>query len=74
MMADKWPSEKDPVGWWMSEKFDGVRGLWTGTKMMSRSGAEIPLPDTFRALLPKDMEVDGEFTYPFSPVPTFHPL
>jgi len=62
MMADKWPSDKDPVGWWMSEKYDGVRGLWNGVKMMSRSGAEIPLPDTFRALLPKYMEVDGEFT------------
>jgi DNA ligase-1 len=62
MMADKWPNDKDPVGWWMSEKYDGVRGLWTGGKMMSRSGAEIPLPDTFRALLPKDLEVDGEFS------------
>lgn len=30
LLADKWESGKDPTGWYMSEKLDGVRGYWDG--------------------------------------------
>jgi hypothetical protein len=25
LLAQKWSDSKDPTGWWMSEKLDGVR-------------------------------------------------
>ena len=43
----------------MSEKYDGIRVLWTGFKMYSRSGKEINLPDFFKNKLP-DCSLDGE--------------
>jgi DNA ligase-1 len=61
MFAAKFPDRKDPTGWWLSEKLDGVRGYWDGNRMVARTGAEIKLPPKFRALLPKDVHLDGEF-------------
>ncbi len=46
-------------GWWLSEKLDGVRGYWTGKRMLSRGGHEIILPAWFRDQLP-DFALDGE--------------
>ena len=43
----------------VSEKFDGVRGYWTGTVMQTRSGNIIDLPDWFTAGWP-DQALDGE--------------
>jgi len=31
LLADKWEDGKDPTGWYMSEKLDGVRGFWDGS-------------------------------------------
>ena len=59
-----------PVGWFLSEKIDGVRGYWNGFRMISKTGSEIWLPDGFKALLPTDLELDGEFSYCF-PLRTF---
>jgi DNA ligase-1 len=50
----------DPVGWWSSEKYDGIRAIWTGQKLMSRTGNEINAPETFLSLLPSDTSFDGE--------------
>jgi len=25
LLAEKWDESKDPTGWWMGEKLDGVR-------------------------------------------------
>lgn len=30
LLADKWEDDKDPTGWYISEKLDGVRGFWDG--------------------------------------------
>ncbi len=38
MLARGWDQKADIKGWWMSEKLDGVRGYWTGQKLISRSG------------------------------------
>jgi DNA ligase-1 len=59
MLARKWNPEIDPKGWWMSEKFDGVRGFWTGEKLMSRSGNVIHAPEWFTADFPST-PLDGE--------------
>lgn len=33
LLAHKWERARhNPVGWWISEKLDGVRALWDGSK------------------------------------------
>ena len=47
------------TGWVMSEKFDGVRAIWNGKKLLSRNGNEIYAPKEFLALMPP-FAIDGE--------------
>jgi len=51
---------KDKVnGWWMSIKYDGVRGFWNGNIMTSRNGLEYTLPDYITKQLKKFKNEDG---------------
>lgn len=59
MLATIWHPDDDPTGWWLSEKYDGVRGYWDGTRMLSRGGDAIVLPGHLRSSLPP-FPVDGE--------------
>lgn len=59
MLAKKYEGQ-DPTGWWMSEKLDGVRAVWDGYKLISRTGKEFTAPDWFIKDLPKDLVLDGE--------------
>lgn len=59
MLAMRWQEGADPTGWWMSEKYDGVRGYWDGRRMLTRQGEVISLPGELRAALP-DFPLDGE--------------
>lgn len=59
MLAKQYDGQ-DPTGWWMSEKLDGVRAIWTGTKLISRTGKEFAAPAWFIAGLPADVTLDGE--------------
>ncbi|MDT0605071.1 DNA ligase [Thalassotalea castellviae] len=45
--------------YWVSEKLDGIRGYWNGTKLFSRSGNEINLPPWFTKGWP-NTAMDGE--------------
>lgn len=45
--------------YWVSEKYDGVRGYWDGEKLRARSGAVIDAPAWFTAGWPKT-PMDGE--------------
>jgi DNA ligase-1 len=45
--------------YWVSEKYDGVRGYWDGEKLRARSGAVIDAPAWFTANWPKT-PMDGE--------------
>jgi DNA ligase-1 len=49
----------DVRGWWVSEKFDGVRAIWTGTALLSRHGRRLNAPAWFTESLP-DIRMDGE--------------
>lgn len=60
LLAMKWPEEKDPKGYWLSEKLDGVRAWWDGQKMWSRTGRAWNPPQWFMDRLPKDLHLDGE--------------
>ena len=49
----------DPAPYLVSEKFDGVRGVWDGRSLRFRSGREVPAPAWFTAQLPREA-LDGE--------------
>lgn len=59
MLATRWDDSADPAGWWMSEKYDGMRGYWDGGRMLTRQGEPIAIPAALRAALP-DFPLDGE--------------
>ena len=59
MLAKTWDGKFEVKGWWMSEKFDGVRAYWTGKKLISRSGREFQVPDAFLVNFPA-FPLDGE--------------
>jgi len=45
--------------WWVSEKQDGVRVIWSGEKLHFRSGKLISVPDWFTENFPEQL-MDGE--------------
>ncbi len=54
-----------PVGWWVSEKFDGQRAVWDGQKFVSRGASGDPrvypyVPRWFMACMPPGIALDGE--------------
>jgi DNA ligase-1 len=51
---------EDVFGWWASEKYDGVRAIWSGYKLLTRHGKNIQAPAWFTAWLPKGGRLDGE--------------
>jgi DNA ligase-1 len=59
LLAHSWESDVDLVGWWMSEKLDGVRAYWDGKGFLSRLGNRYHAPDWFVEGLP-DTPLDGE--------------
>ena len=60
LLANVWNPSIDPTGWWVSEKYDGLRAYWDGQKLWSRKGNIIYAPDYFLAELPRDIVLDGE--------------
>jgi DNA ligase-1 len=59
LLAETWDGEQCVNGWLMSEKLDGVRGLWDGSRFLSRQGNVYHAPAWFTAGLPA-MLLDGE--------------
>ena len=49
----------DPACYLVSEKYDGVRGLWDGQTLRFRSGRTVPAPRWFTERLPRQ-PLDGE--------------
>jgi DNA ligase-1 len=50
----------NPIGWWVSEKYDGVRAIWNGIQLYTRNLTEIIAPTWFISQLPKNFSIDGE--------------
>jgi hypothetical protein len=50
----------DPTGWWVSEKLDGIRAIWTGSELLSRTGHVINAPKWFLVDFPSRVALDGE--------------
>lgn len=59
MLAKTWKGKRDPKGWHMSEKLDGMRAYWTGKRMLTRNGNPIHLPTWLEQILPRTV-LDGE--------------
>ena len=59
MLAKTWKKGNNIRGWWMSEKFGGVRAFRPGRKMITRQGHPIHAPSWFTESLP-GQALDGE--------------
>lgn len=59
MLAETWQPSMNIDGWWMSEKLDGIRGYWTGSQFISRSGNGLSVPAWFAENFPA-IPLDGE--------------
>ncbi len=59
LLANVASTDIDPAPYLISEKFDGVRGLWDGQTLRTRAGNVIAAPAWFIAKLPRQA-LDGE--------------
>ena len=59
ILATEAPTDLDPRGWLVSEKLDGARAWWDGSRLRFRSGLPVLAPAWFTAGLPTH-PVDGE--------------
>jgi DNA ligase-1 len=58
-LASEWSPGRSPVGFVVSEKLDGVRAVWDGTRLRFRSGRPLAAPDWLLSALPPE-PLDGE--------------
>ena len=50
-----------PLGWYISEKYDGIRAIWDGEKFISRGQKVFTyVPQYFKELMPPGIALDGE--------------
>ncbi len=47
----------------MSEKYDGVRAMWDGTRFLSRNSNLLHIPQSISSLMPNDTTLDGELWF-----------
>jgi DNA ligase 1 len=59
LLANVFGAHIDPACYLVSEKYDGVRGLWDGQTLRFRSGRTVPAPAWFTERLPRQ-PLDGE--------------
>ena len=59
MLANVYHPGVAVADYWVSEKFDGVRGVWDGQKLVTRGGQSVNAPAWFTANWPKT-PMDGE--------------
>ena len=62
----KYNINNPPRGWIISEKYDGIRAIWDGSKFVSRGSASgnpkvySYVPEWFQAVMPPNIALDGE--------------
>jgi DNA ligase-1 len=59
MLANVYHPGVDLTDYWVSEKYDGIRGYWDGKQLLTRGGEHVMAPAWFTAGWP-DMPLDGE--------------
>lgn len=60
MLANVYRDGIPLANYWVSEKLDGIRAYWDGTKMLTRGGMRIVAPPWFTTGWPVDTPLDGE--------------
>lgn len=60
LLLNKYNTDKNVSGWYMSEKLDGVRAYWDGKQLISRGGIIFAPPRFFIKDFPQT-KLDGEF-------------
>ncbi|WKE64088.1 DNA ligase [Gallaecimonas kandeliae] len=58
-LANQYHQGVDLSQYWVSEKLDGIRGVWTGRKLLSKAGKPLTAPAWFTQALPP-VPLDGE--------------
>lgn len=59
LLANVYHNDINPADYWVSEKLDGVRGVWDGKTLRHRSGNLVHAPKWFTDALPP-VPLDGE--------------
>jgi DNA ligase-1 len=59
MLANVYHRGVNLADYWVSEKYDGVRGYWNGEKLLTRGGEPVAAPTWFTAGWP-NVPLDGE--------------
>ncbi len=59
MLAKVYHAGVELADYWVSEKYDGVRGYWDGQQLLTRGGERVQAPDWFTADWP-GTPLDGE--------------
>jgi DNA ligase-1 len=59
MTATEWESAMDSTGWYMTEKYDGMRLYWNGSQFFTRQGNVVNLPESMTKKMPP-VALDGE--------------
>ena len=59
MLANVWRPGIALADYWVSEKYDGVRGYWDGTRLLTRGGKAVAVPAWFTQGWPA-VPLDGE--------------
>ncbi|MGB3209400.1 MAG: DNA ligase [Desulforhopalus sp.] len=59
MLPEVYREQMEVSGWLMSEKFDGVRGYWDGTQLLTKNGTVLFPPPAFISQLPP-FPLEGE--------------
>ena len=55
--------------WFISEKIDGMMGLWNGKQMFTKKGELVKLPKSWTKDFPTDIALVGELKIPSLPRP-----
>ena len=60
MTATEWNDDTMvPTGWYLTEKYDGMRLYWDGSQFYSRIGNKVNVPESLTKQLPP-VALDGE--------------
>ena len=63
MLATEWNNTSmKPNGWWMTEKYDGMRLYWDGKEFYTRQGRKTKIPQFIKDQMPS-VALDGELWY-----------
>jgi ATP-dependent DNA ligase len=59
MTSTVWEDSQNPTGWYMSEKYDGMRLYWNGSEFLTRQGRKVHVPEFITSQMPQ-VALDGE--------------